>query len=198
MAGFGKSYPFQGHLEASRSSAATTYKESLQTILDNCVLLMVLGQRFLAKTWLPEKLKRLHQATFTFKKYMAEVYEEEKRSIAMGQPSGRNLMTSLIRASVANESISGQSLATNEDGLTEEEVYGNIFVFNFAGHDTTAHTLAFAVVLLAAHPLVQDWVGEEIQHVLGDENPETWDYQAVFPRLKRCHAVLVSLGHDAI
>ena len=36
-AGFGKSYPFQGHDDKSSSDVATNYKESLQTILDHCV-----------------------------------------------------------------------------------------------------------------------------------------------------------------
>ncbi|KAL2038881.1 hypothetical protein N7G274_008403 [Stereocaulon virgatum] len=187
-AGFGKSYPFQGHLEASPTNVATSYKESLQTILDNCILLMVLGQKFLSKNWLPQRLRKLHQATLTFKQYMTEVYEEEKRWIEDGKPGDSNLMTSLIRASAgANEA--GESEG-NCGALTESEIYGNIFVFNFAGHDTTAHTLAFAVVILAANPSVQKWLSEELQYVLGDKDPSEWDYQAVFPRLKRCLAVL--------
>jgi cytochrome P450 len=40
-------------------------------------------------------------------------------------------------------------------GLTEEEIYGNIFVYNFAGHDTTATTLNWALYLLAAFPEVK-------------------------------------------
>lgn len=47
-----------------------------------------------------------------------------------------------------------------------------VFVFNFAGHDTTAHTLTFATFFLAANPDVQDWVSEEINHVMGDHRPE--------------------------
>lgn len=58
-AGFGKHYPFQGHLEASAVNVATSYKESLQLILDNCILLMVLGEKFLSKPWLPLKPKKL-------------------------------------------------------------------------------------------------------------------------------------------
>ncbi|KAL8837432.1 MAG: hypothetical protein Q9170_002516 [Blastenia crenularia] len=187
-AGFGKSYPFQGSSEASPQNIATSYKESLQTILDNCILLLVLGQKFLAKPWLPLKLKKLHQATTTFKKYMTDVYEEEKKSISIGTSSGSNLMTSLVRSSVENSGSAG--INGSQGGLTESEIYGNIFVFNFAGHDTTAHTLAFAVVILAAHPAVQDWVSDELQCVLGDQKPEEWVYQNVFPRLKRCLAVL--------
>ena len=193
-AGFGKSYPFQGLLDTSSTNLAASYKESLQMILDNCILLMVLGQEFLSKKWLPSKWKKLHQATITFKRYMTEVYEEEKASIAKGNQGGKNLMTSLIRASAdvagtTETDIHGS--IHNQGGLTENEIYGNMFVFNFAGHDTTAHTLAFAVVILSAHPNVQDWISEELQHVLGDTDVETWNYPETYPRLKRCLAVLV-------
>lgn len=69
-------------------------------------------------------------------------------------------MTSLIRACQEN----GEPGHTG--GLTESEIYRNIFVVNFAGHDTTAHTLALAVVLLAASPSVQDWISQELHCVL--------------------------------
>ncbi|KAI9718838.1 MAG: hypothetical protein M1828_006527 [Chrysothrix sp. TS-e1954] len=189
-AGFGKSYSFQGSLEASPENVATSYKESLQTILDNCILLMVLGRRFLSKSWLPTKWKRLHQATMTFENYMTDVYEDEKRSLLESKPGAGNLMTSLVRSSVATASESSQ-VSGSQSGLTESEIYGNMFVFNFAGHDTTAHTLAFAVVLLAAKPSVQEWITEELRLVLGSKQPDAWTYQEIFPKLKRCQAILL-------
>ena len=194
-AGFGKSYPFQVLRDPSATNLATSYKESLQTILDNCILLMVFGQKFLSKKWLPNKLRKLHQATVMFKRYMTEVYEEEKASTAKGKQGQRNLMTSLVRAStgMTGKLISVDQASThNQAGLTESEIYGNMFVFNFAGHDTTAHTLAFAIVILSAHPSVQEWLSEELRYVLGDSKPKDWSYTEVFPRLKRCLAVLVS------
>ena len=193
-AGFGKRYPFQGHLDTSVVNVATSYKESLQIILDNCILLMVLGEKFLSKNWLPMKLKKLHTAVVSFRRYMTEVYEEEKASILQGKPQANNLMTSLIRsASQATPEEKGSDNSSHEHaGLTESEIYGNIFVFNFAGHDTTAHTLAFAVVLLATKPLVQDWIHDELQSVLGSRPVESYSYSEIFPKLKRCLAVLVS------
>ena len=181
-AGFGKSYPFQGHDNKSPSDVATNYKESLQTILDNCVLLLVLGTDFISKKWLPRKIQKLHQAVLNFKQYMTEVYEAEKQAIADGKLTQKNLMTSLVRASQESNGTGG---------LTESEIYGNMFVFNFAGHDTTAHTFAFAIVLLATQPSVQDWLSAELKHVLGEQPIQDWSYTSDFPRLKRCLAVLM-------
>ncbi|OAL45508.1 putative cytochrome P450 [Pyrenochaeta sp. DS3sAY3a] len=177
-AGFGKFYQFQGQEEKSPTSAATNYKESLQIILDNCLYLFVLGTNIIKKPWMPKKLRLLNDAVITFQNYMTDVYEAEKRDTAQSKAANNNLMTQLIRASLG------------EDGLSESEIYGNIFVFNFAGHDTTAHTFAFTVYLLATNPIVQEWVSEELQHVLGDRPVETWSYSHEFPRLKRCLALL--------
>lgn len=65
-----------------------------------------------------------------------------------------------------------------------------VFIFNFAGHDTTAHTFVWVMCFLAGNPQVQDWIHEEIQNALGDRPKDQWDYKTDFPRLKRCMAVL--------
>lgn len=83
---------------------------------------------------------------------------------------------------VSRNSLKGFLSAT--DALT-------VFVFNFAGHDTTAHTFVFALYFLAANPAVQNWIAEEIKQVLGLRPASEWDYKTDFPRLKRCLAVLL-------
>lgn len=65
-----------------------------------------------------------------------------------------------------------------------------MFVFNFAGHDTTAHTFVWILYFLAGNPDVQDWLHDEIQHVFGDRPPHEWNYKADYPRLKRCLSVV--------
>ncbi|KAL2151438.1 hypothetical protein VTH82DRAFT_6536 [Thermothelomyces myriococcoides] len=84
----------------------------------------------------------------------------------------------------------GTGKATPGRGMTEDEIYGNMFVFSFAGHDTTAHLLTYAIFFLAANPSVQSWVAAEIRRVLGTRPRSEWSYQADFPRLRRCLAVL--------
>lgn len=181
-AGFGKFYPFQPHRKVSPTSpivsVAANYKESLETILNNCVLLFVLGTEVIKKPWLPKKARELNAAVQSFKAYMTEVYEAEKKAFSEDRPASNNLMTQLVRASLG------------EDGLSETEIYGNIFIFNFAGHDTTAHTLAFSIYLLATEPDIQEWVFSELQYVLGKKPVEEWSYTNDFPKLKRTLALL--------
>lgn len=124
-AGFGKSFKFQGRHEkaaTAEASIATTdttmdYKESLKMILENCVLIFALGPKNLGKSWLPQKLRTIHEACVTFQKHMTEVYEEEKLYLAQGRTGDRNFMASLVRASQDEKSLGG--------GLTESEIYGN-------------------------------------------------------------------------
>ncbi|KUL86399.1 hypothetical protein ZTR_08167 [Talaromyces verruculosus] len=184
-AGFGKSYDFRGAEEEATAQDSASYKDSLKIILDNCIPLVALGPNNLNKWWLPRSWKELYQATVIFRNYMTSVYEEEKRSVADGKKGGNNLMTSLVRASV--DAVSGDG--NNQGGLTEQEIYGNIFVFNFAGHDTTANTLAFGIALIATRPDIQNWISEEINAAFGDKDPVISSYVELFPRLKRCLAV---------
>lgn len=121
-AGFGKSFPFKGHHEAQIALKGTSlsYKEALQTILENSIVIMVLGTKFLAKPWLPRYFRDLHYACTSFQGYMTGLFEAGKMSSFQAQPSDRNLMNSLVRAS--HEESSGS--------LSEREIYGNSTTFS--------------------------------------------------------------------
>lgn len=187
-AGFGKHFKFEGHDERGQASKSGNYKNALQIILENCILIMGIGPKALAtvrpllpKSW---KLGVLAETCADFQQYMTELYEEEKAKQAKPSKGGgvTTLMSSLVRAS--------QAEATTGSGLTESEIYGNMFMLNFAGHDTTAHTFTFAIHFLAAHPDVQAWVSEEVRAV-HDGSQQEWSYAADFPRLVRCLAVML-------
>ena len=121
-----------------------------------------------------------------------DMYNDERKLLDAGKRGTGNLMSSLVRVSEDERKKHGKLNADGPKSFTISEILGNIFVINFAGHDTTANTLAYSMLLLAAHPEVQDWVGEELHRVLGGSSCETWSYEALFPRLKRCLAILVS------
>lgn len=73
--------------------------------------------------------------------------------------------------------------------LTKDEIISDLFVFAFAGNDTTAITLTFLLVFMAAHPNIQDWLFEELRYYLKDDDIALWDY-AMCTKLKRCWAVI--------
>ena len=100
-------------------------------------------------------------------------------------------MSSLVRALENEQATHTKGSTRPHKGLTWMR-FSVKFVLNFAGRDTTANTLAYSILLTAANPEVQDWVGEELQEGLQGSSSETWDYLQLYPRLKRCQAVLVS------
>ncbi|KAK0203454.1 cytochrome P450 [Desarmillaria ectypa] len=96
------------------------------------------------------------------------------------------------RAQIANGEIDleGDNLETrtiinlimkageDEEGkysLDDEEVIGNVFIMLFAGHETTAHTLAATLGFLAVHGDIQDEVYDQIKSVLSDHTEPTFE-----------------------
>jgi cytochrome P450 len=189
--GFRKSYKFRSSTELG-ADEARSYRGSLAITLDNALFMMLVPPRILSLPFVPKTWKRVGQATKDFRQYMMDMFNEERRLLNAGKPGTGNLMSSLVRVSEDEQKEDVKDGATGLKGLTMNEILGNIFVINFAGHDTTANTLAYSMLLLAAYPEVQQWVGEELKEVVHDSSSETWKYGELFPRLKRCQAVLVS------
>jgi cytochrome P450 len=191
---FGQSYIFKGAEDVSSNDSheSANYEYALRIVLDNCLPLAVIGLDTLDKLerWLPSPLEEIRQAAVTFTAHMKDLYEQEKQAMAQGMGAGNTLMASLVRASQVDAQNVGDA---GQAGLTEQEIYGNIFQFTFAGHDTTANALCLGPVYLASRPDVQDWICEEIIAVLGDTKLEDSSYTESFPRLKRCLAVMVRL-----
>ncbi|KAI1414860.1 cytochrome P450 [Hypoxylon sp. FL1857] len=181
---FGQSFAFEGHDERSTASPAASFRFSLLTIMENALLILALGPSFFMNPWLPlpRSWRRLGEACAKFKGHMTYLYNQKLHALTGGSTErDSTLMASLVRASQKVE---------DRDYLTADEIYGTLFVVSFAGHDTTAHALTYAIFYLAANPSVQDWLSEELRRVLGDRSRDQWDYHADFPRLKRCLAIL--------
>ncbi|KAK4157556.1 cytochrome P450 [Chaetomidium leptoderma] len=187
---FGQSFAFEGHDERLDTSPSASFRFSLLTVMENALLILALTPRFFTNPWLPlpAAWRKLGEACSTFRSHMVYFYNRELRALhefkggGAQQKGDYTLMAALVRAS--------QEKGEDGFGLTEDEIYGNMFVFSFAGHDTTAHLLTYAVFFLAANPSAQDWLAQEITQVLGDRPRSEWDYHGDFPRLKRCLAVL--------
>lgn len=164
---FGKSYPFRGADEDSHSGREDfpSHGEALRIILDLCIPLVVLGRKHLSKPWLPKKLSRASSGHPCLPRTYDPGLRGRKGGHDAQREAGKYLMTSLVRASLDNVDQKASSTECQEGGLTGEAVYGNIFVFNFAGHDATINSLAIGICLLATEPNNQDWIAEEINAV---------------------------------
>ncbi|KAI4265812.1 MAG: hypothetical protein L6R38_009161 [Xanthoria sp. 2 TBL-2021] len=186
-AGFGESYPFNAGVRKVAEGHAMTYRDSLSLCLSNIITFAIIPKRYLSYPFLPQKLRKLGQAVQEFQQYMEEMLARERDSGAKGTSATPNLMSALVRASDEDAQAKDSGQHSSKLGFTDEEIFGNIFAFNLAGHETTANTVAYALVLLAAHPQYQDWVREEIMQV---QDTSAGEYNSSFPRLQRCLAVM--------
>ncbi|KAL9580703.1 MAG: hypothetical protein Q9212_004333 [Teloschistes hypoglaucus] len=141
--------------------------------------------------FVPKQWQQVGWALRAFKKYMLDQIDDEKRSISEGEAGSKTLVSNLVRAVENQQSTVAGPGSQALKPLSVDEILGNIFVFNFAGHDTTAITFTTAIYSLVAYPEVQDWISEEINFYLPDDDSSTWQYEKTFPKLQRCLAVLL-------
>ncbi|KAL8671751.1 MAG: hypothetical protein Q9168_003746 [Polycauliona sp. 1 TL-2023] len=186
-AGFGQSYSFNEGVRKVAAGHEMTYRDSLSLCLSNIITFAIIPKRYLSLSFVPHKLQKLGQAAREFQQYMDEMLARERTLGNANKSETPNLMSALVRASDEDAQAKDSGQQSSKLGLDDEEIFGNIFAYNLAGHETTANTVAYALVLLAAYPQYQDWVREEIRQV---QNTSAGEYENCFPRLQRCLAVM--------
>ncbi|KAG9120744.1 hypothetical protein FRC07_003636 [Ceratobasidium sp. 392] len=110
-----------------------------------------------------------HVLDMTKTKYLRQSMDARRRG---GDCSLSASKTEPHSARAANNVFDVLVAASDEDvvaegrGLADDEVIGNAFLFLFAGHETTASAVAFALGLLALYPHIQQEVYAQITHVM--------------------------------
>lgn len=68
-----------------------------------------------------------------------------------------------------------------DDGsqMTDKQLRDEIATLIFAGHETSANTLAWTWMLLSQHPATQKKLQQEVEQVLGDRSPQFTDIPAL-------------------
>jgi len=209
---FSREYPFESQEESLAKAKAGEnnqelsyqYRDSLSKILKKIVPIMVFGGERLKARWLPKSWREAGAAVSNFRSYVTGLINEERARREKAHSSKgdslwqrHDLVSALVRACESEGNEDGVSVRSSESRtmtLTEQEIVSNLFVYAFAGNDTTAITLAHLLVNLAANPQTQEWIAEEIRHYLPGDDYTQWSYDAA-SKLKRCQAVLVSLSH---
>lgn len=112
--------------------------------------------------WVPTPMHlRFKRATTFLHRHIQQVIEERRR---LEQPPA-DLLTLLVQA---RDPETGEAMS---DPQLRDEVM-NIF---FAGHETTANLMTWAVYLLSQHPAVLERAEAELHAVLGGRLPEPED-----------------------
>ncbi|KAF2640190.1 cytochrome P450, partial [Massarina eburnea CBS 473.64] len=184
-AGFGVKHDFFGGARNPAPGHKLSHRDSLMMLLKNLITAVVMADHMktleIIEWVLSKRLRDVMLAFKEFRMYMDEAVAEERR-LGATKP---NLISTMVRTADAEAEGAGGKAAVE---FTDTEIKGNMFIFNLAGHDTTANTLAYAFALLACNVEIQGWVREEIDEVLkNDKDPV---YEEVFPKLKRVMAVM--------
>lgn len=204
----GKQWRFHGAEEGDEfespegASDSIKYRNSLGCLLRSIRFLVLtpLWVYSLPLALLPGALKTFVSAYRDYEGLMKALVKEKKAEVAAaaGQLSDDTFVNTLVSKSEEFRKQDKPPVegASASGGLTDDEILGNLFVYNFAGHETTAGTLCFAFHLLAIYPKIQDWVREEVCSVYEQcSGPNATDptYESAFPQLKRCLSVMVCL-----
>lgn len=207
FAGFGQSYRFMD--DRSKVAAASVdetarlgYRESLRVLLKEFVPMVihtVLTQAGYPSKYMWGSMSIMTQAKAEFKTYMSELVANERTLYEQGNLNRHNLISTLIRADIEAKNNPSNEIdertgttTTTMKGLSEEELFGNLYIYNLAGHDTSSGTLHFAIIMLAINPELQDWIAEEIdavRKVSRSSGDNDLFYESIFPKLLRCLAV---------
>ncbi|KAJ3125294.1 hypothetical protein HK100_010878 [Physocladia obscura] len=164
-AGFGVDIPWHSEDQNSargfsfRTDKHTlSFKQSLEVITKNVFLWSFLP-KFLFS--LPIKfLRSVKIGAEEFGEYLDEIADLAESNI-LEHPT--NLIELLVKAGSEDSNTSAK--------LSRSELKGNMYIFLFAGHETTANTLTFALALLALNPEKQKKLFDEIQRELNGNKP---------------------------
>jgi len=105
------------------------------------------------------------------------------------------------------DDLLGRLLAARDDdgtGMTDDQVRDEVATIFLAGHETTALSLSFTLLLLARHPEVQARAREEVDSVLGDRAATMADVaslpfiDAVLKESMRVYPPVYMFGREAL
>ncbi|KAJ7269943.1 cytochrome P450 [Mycena rebaudengoi] len=159
--GFG--FPSTWAVPPEAADGGMPIQEALRLVAEN-YLIDLLVPKWLMHLPIP-KFKMARIGRDRLSQYMREQIAERKARVAAGGDLSADAFTMLVKAN-QDESSKYQ--------LDDQELIGNVFVFMFAGHETTAHSFAATLGFMAIHPDVQDEVVEQIMSVVGSERDPVW------------------------
>ncbi|KAL8673277.1 MAG: hypothetical protein Q9168_002315, partial [Polycauliona sp. 1 TL-2023] len=161
-----------------------TFKESLHTMLRDFIWLGVFSKSTLKK--LPfKRTKVVWEGYNNLNTYLHELLDLKKAAVTGGlaEKDALDLMVPLITAS---ESLPSDHNAPKlSTAIGTPQILGNAFIFLFAGHETTANSITFLLILLALNLPVQRRLQQTLDHLLSSfpRDPADWPYPSAFNKL---------------
>jgi cytochrome P450 len=119
--------------------------------------------------------RTIGKAVVEWGQYMDELYELKKSQVTSGDATGG---MDLFKALIQGSGI----LDEKTTNLQKSDLLGNAFVLMLAGHETTANTLHFSLILLAMNWGSQKRLQEDIENITQGKPVQEWTYEEYFPK----------------
>ncbi|KAF8989425.1 cytochrome P450 [Cyathus striatus] len=133
--------------------------------------------RHLLLLYLPSCVRSIPLSVFSefnasvteIRSFMEHKIREKQKEVKSnrGQQLGNDIFSVLVQANDAE--------ADPKLKLDDSEVISNVFTMLFAGHETTAHTMAATIACLAKDQIYQQEVFEQIQCIVGNAREPTFE-----------------------
>ncbi|GJE97102.1 cytochrome P450 [Phanerochaete sordida] len=174
VAGFGKSASWQSDL-LPPPGHKLSFKDALHVVSVD-MFIQVACPKLLWKFAPTKRIANVKLAYEELEQYMLEMVQDRRKTEK--KEERYDLFSSLLDASDSDSDVNVR--------LTDRELLGNIFIFMLAGHETTAHSLAFTFGLLAMHQDYQEKLYQHIKGVIPDDRLPTYEDMN---KLTECTAV---------
>lgn len=127
-----------------------------------------------------QSTKAIARQVRDYSKYCNELLDKRLADDTRGEPAKQPGMDFLGQ-------VARTSSEDNGSEVNRAAILSNAFVLQVAGHETTARTLYHTLVFLACHPEAQRRVQEDLDTVLGETEPSTWEYGQTVNALLASH-----------
>lgn len=161
-AGLGISWEFtppkteHGKNRDSSEILSADYRDTMSILLSSIRMLSLtpeslyrLDSKYVRRLPLPKALREHLIAAEHFETLMRHMVAERRDEFRNGKVKDNILLNAMIAQSEA-------AVTENGLGMSDKELFGNMFGYSVAGHETTAHTLNYTLHLLVAFPEWQD------------------------------------------
>eukprot|EP01080_Neovahlkampfia_damariscottae_P005786 gene5786-9607_t len=161
-------------------NVSMTLVDSLMNIISGLVLNFMLTKDIASKIPIGS-LKKSSKSVEDFESFGRFILEKSRNNQDKNAQDG--LVQMMLKAQDGDSDFQ----------LTDKELISNMFIFFFAGHETTAGTLHWAMLCLAQNPKVQEKFYNEVNSVLKGRDPTYEDIKnlkfafCVFKEILRIH-----------
>ncbi|KAF9000893.1 cytochrome P450 [Cyathus striatus] len=159
----GFDFPFSWGKD-SKSNEEAPFAESMRYFIDNIEMLHL--PRSVLDNLPVAKFKEMNACIAELRKFMDNKIAQKETGIK-NKEFGDDIFSMLVQAN--------QAEADSKLKLDYAELISDVFLMLFAGHETTAHTLAATIACLAVFPDQQQELVDQIMSVVGTDRDPTFD-----------------------